>query len=249
MSKRKIVLVTGSTKGIGLEIASVFNENNHKVIVNGRNEISIKDEKILNEKGFDYIKCDFSNVRNVSRASDRLKKKYGKLDILICNVGGSTHAGIQLDTKNEWDRAFGQNFFTTINAINYFKNLLPMGKGKIICISSICGVEHIPGAPIAYSVSKAALNAFVREASVLLAQDGISINAVAPGHILFDGSVWDVKLKNNLSETKKFIQNEISQKKFGKKRDVADLVYWLSSDSSNYITGSIIKIDGGATRS
>jgi short-subunit dehydrogenase len=154
-----------------------------------------------------------------------------------------------MHSKHEWDLSFNKNLFSTINAINNFKKFFPKGSGKIICISSICGLEHIPGAPIAYSVSKAALNAYVREASVLLAEDGVTINAVAPGHILFDGSVWDVKLKKNNSATYKFMRSEISQKKFGKTRDVAELAYWLSLECSNYITGTLIKIDGGATRS
>jgi 3-oxoacyl-[acyl-carrier protein] reductase len=247
--KNKSVLVTGSTKGIGHEIATIFKQNNYKVVINGRNRLSIEDENKINKKGFDYLKCDFSITNEVSAASDLYKERYGELDVLICNVGGSTHSGMKLDFKSEWDNAFCKNFFSTINAINYFKNFFPKNTGKIICVSSICGLEHIPGAPITYSVSKAALNAFVREASVLLAQDGISINAVAPGHILFNGSVWDAKLKKDFLATNKFMRSEISQKKFGKTRDVAELVYWLSSDSSDYITGTIIKIDGGATRS
>tara|TARA_Y100000589_G_C26773856_1_gene474942 strand:- start:237 stop:614 length:378 start_codon:yes stop_codon:yes gene_type:complete len=117
--------------------------------------------------------------------------------------------------------------------------------GSIICISSICGLEVINGAPITYSVAKAALNAYVKGISRPLGKDGIRINAIAPGNILFEGSTWQHKLDDNPEIVEKMLKNNVTLNTFGRPIDIANLVLYLSSPISNFVTGSIFTLDGG----
>ncbi len=109
-------------------------------------------------------------------------------------------------------------------------------------------MEFIKGAPITYSVSKAALNAFVRFYSKHLGAKGVRLNAIAPGNILFKGSTWEKKLQKNKRMTLNQIDQEVSLKRFGTAEDIANLVNYLIKDNSKFINGSIIVADGGQIR-
>ena len=120
---------------------------------------------------------------------------------------------------------------------------------KILCISSICGKEYVKGAPVAYSVAKAALNNFVKFQSEILAERSIRINAIAPGNIIFKGSSWEKKIKNNKKKVEKFIDKNVPLKTFGTTEDVSNMSSFLLSEKSKFITGAVFVIDGGQTKS
>ena len=105
------------------------------------------------------------------------------------------------------------------------------------------------GAPVTYSSAKAALNAYIRGISVPLAENGIRINGVAPGNILFDGSVWERKIRENADEVNKTLRDNVPLNRLGSVDDVKNLALWLSSPLSSFSTGSIHVCDGGQTRS
>ena len=121
-------------------------------------------------------------------------------------------------------------------------------KKKIICISSVSGT-YVSAAPTTYAIAKAALNNFVRHASKLLTKENIVLNCVAPGNIYFKGGVWDKNLRKNKSYYKKYINSEVPEKRLGTPEEVAELVGYLCSDSSTFINGSVISIDGGQNKS
>ena len=127
----------------------------------------------------------------------------GGLDILICNAGSGNSVEPGKENLDEWLRVFNINFFSATNVIEIFEPFLKKSKGNIICISSTCGCEVIPNAPITYSVAKAALNSYVKSISRPLAENNININAIAPGNIIFEGSVWERKLKDKPLVVKK----------------------------------------------
>ena len=113
--------------------------------------------------------------------------------------------------------------------------------------SSICGVNAL-GAPIDYSVSKAALISFVKNQSKILAKNNIRINAVSPGNIYFKNGNWDHKIKKNKKEVINYIKNNVPLNKFGTTKNVSDIVMFLSSELSSFTTGANIIIDGGQTK-
>lgn len=143
---------------------------------------------------------------------------------------------------------FKKNFWSVVNIVKESQKFLIKSKGNIVCISSICGLEVISGAPATYSTAKSALNTYIKCMSHFFGKYGVRINGIAPGNILFKNSAWEKKLKNQKNKTRKFLNENVPLKKFGSTTNVADLTAYLVSKKSEFITGSIFTVDGGQTR-
>ena len=122
---------------------------------------------------------------------------------------------------------------------------LAKSRGNIICISSICGIEYVEGAPITYSVTKSALNSYVKMNSKILGAYGVRINAIAPGNILFKGSTWDKKIKKNKKKVINNLNLNVALKKFGIPENISNICLFLASKKSDFVTGSLWTADGG----
>ena len=246
--KGKKVFITGSSKGIGLEIARSFLEENCEVIINGRNRKNL----LLTKKKLIKVKIIIGDVtkKKISKnIAKKISKINGGIDILVCNVGSGL-VNKKLNTlEGDWEESFTKNFFSATNIIESFKNNIIKNKGVIVCISSICGNENIPGAPFSYSIAKSALNNYVKHLSKKFGKHKVRINAISPGNILHKGSVWQKKIKKNSKKIKKFLNEEVALKKLGKPEDIASLAVFLSSNKAKFITGSVIVVDGGQIRS
>ena len=237
MSNEQIVLVTGSSKGIGLSIARKFKKENWAVIQNSRNEIS-KDFLI----GDTCIFADVTKSDEVISLMKQIKDTYGHLDAIVCNVG----SGKNIDSSNSQER---WNYFIKVNlfsATNIVDHALPLlENSSVTVISSICGNSAINGAPVEYSTAKAALNQYVKVMAKKYAEKEIRFNAVSPGNVIFDGSQWEEKLKSDEKNTNDYIKKNVPMGKFIEPQDVAEMVYYLSSNNNRYITGQNFIIDGG----
>lgn len=246
MIKERVVFVTGSTKGIGLSIAKKFLSKGCFVILNSRNEDD-KNEIINNLGGdkVDYIPGDLTNKFISNELISEIRSKYKKLDVLVCNVGKSNS---ESQRSELWEEMFMSNFYSATNVIESATDSLERSKGSVVCISSICGIEEIPGAPIEYSVAKAALNSYVKLSSKKLGRKGIRINAVAPGNIIFKNSVWDLKMRENSNSVEQMLNNEVPLNRLGNPDEISNLVAWLASDEASFVTGSVMVADGGQTR-
>jgi 3-oxoacyl-[acyl-carrier protein] reductase len=117
--------------------------------------------------------------------------------------------------------------------------------GNVVAISSICGSYQVNGVPVEYSVSKAALNMFIKSMALKYGKSGVRFNAVSPGNVMFNGSTWHTKLKNNEAEVNKFIIDNVPMGVFVESEDVAEAVLFLASNKSRFTTGAIINVDGG----
>jgi len=242
----KIALVTGSSRGIGKSVADLLYEEGCKVILNSRHSASLKIASKTLE--CNYFVADVTNPKECKVLVNDIIKKYGRLDILICNVGSGKSVLPGSETNLEWKKMLDLNFFSAINIINASKNYLKKSQGSIICISSIAGLETT-GAPITYSVSKSALISYVKRTSKPFAKEGIRINCVSPGNIFFKGSTWEEKLKTNKKEVKKMLNSKVALNRFGTPEEVSNLVVFLASSKSSFITGSNFIIDGGQLNS
>ena len=238
--KKKNVLVTGSSRGIGLEIGKTFLQNDCNVIFTGRNK-----KKLVYKNSY-FFKCDLTDETNINELFDFTNKIFNKkLDILVCNLGGGNYKPSISFSKNKWLEIYNLNFFSTVLTIQRFLELLENSNSpSITCISSICGNASI-GCPIPYSTAKASLNHYVQNLSKQIANKNIRINSISPGNILFKGSTWEKKISKNSNNVSSYIKNNVPLNKIGEPKDISEMVLYLSSDSSKFITGSNIIIDGG----
>ena len=172
----------------------------------------------------------------------------GGLDLLICNAGGGKSVLPGKESLNEWKRVFELNLWTATNAVEFSTPFLEKSKGVIVCVSSICGIQVIDGAPVTYSSAKAALNAFVKGISRPLSKKGIRINAIAPGNINFEGSTWEEKKESDPDKVKSMLDKEVPLNRFGTPKDITNLINFLSSPEADFITGCIYELDGGQTK-
>jgi len=247
--QNKIALVTGSSQGIGLAIANSLHDEGVNLILNGRDQAKLKAAaKKIGDK-VKYVAADVTDPQQCQKLINHIKTKWKKVDILVCNVGDGTSVKPGDETIEEWQRMMQINLMSTTNMIEAAKNLLVASKGSIVCVSSICGHEVIPGAPITYSALKAALNVYVKGVARPLGEKGVRINAVSPGNILFKGSVWERKLSENEMGVKEMLSKEVSLKRLGKAEEIADFVTFLVSPKAAFATGSVYVIDGGQVKS
>lgn len=242
----KKVLITGSSKGIGLGLSKSFLKEGCSVVINGSSDKNLtKAIKILPKNNVFGICKDVTTQKGAEATLKFTINKLSKIDILICNLGSGATKDKSPNNFNEWQQMFDINFWSSVIIIEKSLKLLSKTRGKIICISSICANKNIKNAPISYSVAKAALNKYASFRSAELAKLGIRLNIISPGNILFKGSSWEKKLKNNFNKTKKLINTEVPMQRFGNIDEISNLALFLASDKSNFITGSNIIIDGG----
>ena len=242
----KNALITGSSRGIGKCISTYLKNEGCNISLNSRYRNPKKNIKSETDESF-FIEGDVSDPKEAKRIVREFISNFKSLDILICNVGSGQSLPPGEETYEEWQRIMKQNLYSATNIISESRKYLAKNKGSIICISSICGVETIDGAPATYSAAKAALNSYIKSVSRPFANEGIRINGVAPGNILFPGSSWEKKIELNPDKVNKLINSKVPLKKFGTPDDVAILVCYLSSRLSKFVTGSIFKVDGGQT--
>ena len=243
----KKVLVTGSSSGIGLGIAQALSDEGCIVALNGRNEKSLALASTNLPRSIGVV-GDFTSTIDANHVVKEVVNKFDRLDILVCNVGSGRSVLPGNENIDEWNRMLSLNFLSTTNAVEAAKNYLSTSKGVIICVSSICGIEVIPKAPITYSVAKAALNAYVKGMARPLGKSGIRICAIAPGNILFKESVWASKIKDEELEVQKMLNENVSLGRLGEIQDIANIVKYLASNNAKFITGNIWVVDGGQVR-
>jgi short-subunit dehydrogenase len=240
----KIALVTGSSKGIGLAIVQTLHAEGCRVALNGRNaaELAAATAKLAGSIG---VVGDVTQPAEAQQIIAEVLSAFGQLDILVCNVGSGRSVPPGNETADEWQRVFAMNLWSTTNSVEAARDALISSKGVVVCISSICGLEVIPGAPITYSAAKAALHAYVRAIARPLGQQGVRINAVASGNILFDGSIWSRKLAEDASTVQAMLAKDVALGSLGTSADVANLVAYLASPRSSFASGSVWTLDGG----
>ena len=243
----KKAFVTGSSRGIGRAIAATLHAEGCQVIMNGRSADALA-QALTGLPGADFVVGDVTRPEDARRLVNEAVDKLGRLDILVCNVGSGRSVSPGDESYEEWQRVFGLNLWSATNVIEAARPALAAARGAIVCVSSICGSEVIPGAPITYSVAKAALNAYVRGIARPLGKFGVRINAVAPGNILFEGSVWSRKLTEDAAAVQAMLDREVALAGLGEPQSVADVVAYLASPRASFVSGSVWTVDGGQVR-
>jgi 3-oxoacyl-[acyl-carrier protein] reductase len=190
--------------------------------------------------------CDAADAAAMQAAVAGITGQSGGIDILICNAGSGASVPPGSETEAEWRRVLDINLFSALNTIAAARPHMRKG-GAIVCISSIAGLAAL-GAPVAYSVAKAALNAAVKGLARPLAAEGLRVNAVAPGNVLFPGGTWDRRLTEDRGLVEAMLAREVALGRLGTPDEIAALAVFLASPRASFITGTIQVADGGQLR-
>lgn len=244
----KVAFITGSSRGIGRAIAEALYAEGCKVALNGRNPKDLESAASAMPGAISLL-ADVTSQDDAKRVLSDVVRNFGRLDILVCNVGSGRSVPPGEETLDEWQRVFALNLWSTTNCVEASRNILARSNGVIVCVSSICGIEVIPGAPVTYSAAKAALHAYVRGIARPLGKQGVRINAVAPGNILFDGSVWSRKLIKEKPAVQAMLDKDVALARLGTPEEIASLVTYLASAQSGFATGGVWTLDGGQIHS
>lgn len=239
----KVALITGATRGIGRQIAITLSKEGYHIALNYRRENeeleSVKKEIEENQVECFPVKGDVSNFEDCEELVKQVVDKFGKIDILVNNAGITKDMLLMRMKKEDFEQVIDVNlvgtFNVTKNVINY---MLKARSGRIINISSVVGVSGNAG-QTNYAASKAGMIGFTKSLAKEVASRGILVNAVAPGFI--ETSMTEV-LKDDVKEE---IAKSIPLKRMGSSQDVANVVKFLASEDSSYITGQVIHVDGG----
>lgn len=240
--ENKMALITGGGRGIGRAIALALAKEGADIVACDINLESLKEVASEIEKlgrRVLILKADVSKVREVDEMVKKALDKFTKIDILVNNAGITRDNLILRMSEEEWDQVLGINLKGAFNCLKAVAR--PMMKqrwGRIINIASVVGIMGNPG-QANYAASKAGIIGLTKSAAKELASRGINVNAIAPGFIK---TVMTEALSD---EVKERLTSQIPLKRLGEVVDVANLVVFLASDDASYITGEVIKVDGG----
>ena len=236
----KIALVTGASRGIGRAIAIELAKEGASIVINYSKdhdgaEKTLEEIKRVNGYGV-LIKEDISSYENTKIMVDEIISTMGKIDILVNNAGISK-IGLFMDSdKENIDHIMNVNLLGPIYLTKHV--MIPRKSGNIVNISSMWG-ETGASCEVLYSATKGGINLFTRSLAKELAPSNIRVNAIAPG-------VIDTPMNSFLTENEKSeLEEEIPLGRFGKPEEVGRLTAFLCSDDSSYITGQVIRTDGG----
>ena len=238
----KTALITGASSGIGKETALTFARNGANLILISRNEEKLKKlSKDLEEFNVlvDYYVIDITNAELLKNLFSQLKKSKVIIDIVINNAGIMEDSVLQMVKTESIKRTFDTNVFALIDVSKRASRLMIRNKkGSIINLSSIIGSNGSKGQSI-YSASKAAVIGFTKSLSKELGPLNIRVNSIAPGFIMtgMTEGITDCVIQENLKS--------ISMGRLGSTKDVANVILFLASDLSEYVTGQVIGVDGG----
>lgn len=235
----EVALITGSSRGIGLEIAKHLAKEGYQVILNGRSEIK---EEVLNE--FEnapvpvaQVTGDVSDFDGAKTIIDQVLADFGKIDVLINNAGITRDGLIMRMKEEDYDAVLATNLKGTFNMCRHITQpMLKQRSGTIINMSSVVGLMGNAG-QTNYAASKAGMIGLTKALARELASRHITVNAIAPGYV-------ETEMTDVLSDkVKDAMLNQIPLKRFGQAKEIAQTVDFLINNK--YMTGQVIEVNGG----
>src|SRR4030043_1317872 len=239
-----VAIVTGGTKGIGRAISLLFAEEGAKVVANFSKDVEAA-ENLMNEAkskrlSLGLFKADVTQFEQVKEMIEETFAQYGKIDILVNNVGLVRDNFLMLMSDEDWESLLRTNLTSLFHCCRIvIRKMIPQRRGKIINISSISGIIGTPG-QVNYAATKGGMISFTKSLARELGSFNIHVNAVAPG--LIESEVVSKMPKEKVEA----ILKSSSLGRVGKPEEVARAVLFLASEESDYITGQTIGVDGGS---
>ena len=236
----KTVLITGASRGIGASTAKIFAQNNYNIIINYKsNEIcanKLKNELEKYNVKVMLCKCDISNEESVKKMFSNIKDKFENIDVIVNNAGIAIDQILEDNTSKEFNEVLNTNLTGPFLIMKYGSKL--MNKGSIINVASTNGIDTEYIESVDYDASKAGIISLTRNFANILSPN-IRVNAVAPGWVNTD-------MNKELDE--EFIKKEskkILLERFAEADEIANVIYFLSTEEASYINKTVIRVDGG----
>ena len=250
----KVAIVTGASRGLGLASAMALAAEGCRVAVCARGEVKLAEagaalravagaeDRIL------PVVADVSSAAGVDEVVRRTVETFGRLDILVNNVGLARGSTIVDTTDAEWQEALDQTLFPAIRMSRQsIPHMRKRGGGSIVMIASIWGRES--GGRMTYNAVKAAEISLAKSMAQQLARDNIRVNSVAPGSILFPGGSWHKRQQDDPQGIADFVMRELPFGRFGRAEEVGNVVAFLVSSKASWISGASLPVDGCQGRS
>ena len=250
----RVAIITGSSRGLGLASATALLNEGCRVTICARQEGPLLEaarslsalaggsEAVL------PVKADVSTPGGIEQVVSQAVERFGGLDILVNNVGLARGSSIVDTSDDEWREAMDQTLFPAIRASRLaVPHMRKRGGGAIIMIASIWGRES--GGRMTYNAVKAAEISLAKSMAQQLARDGIRVNSVAPGSILFPGGSWHRRQQDDPEGIADFVRRELPFGRFGRADEVGSVVAFLASARASWISGASVTVDGCQSRS
>ena len=228
----RVALVCGGTRGIGRAVATLLDHEGARVAINARKDAPYP--------------ADVSVPEQATALVERVAKDFGRLDILFCNAGGPPSAPFDKQPAAAWQEAINLNLLSTVHLARAAVPIMRRAKwGRIVCLVSIAAKQPLPGL-ILSTTARAGVLGFAKALSDEVAKDGITVNSICPGFIATE------RLDELAKARPQMIQQRIAETpvgRIGTPEELAAAVVFLASESASYITGAVLQVDGGFTRS
>jgi 3-oxoacyl-[acyl-carrier protein] reductase len=251
--KDRVAIVTGSSRGIGLASATALVQEGCRVAMCARGATRLTEAaaELADLAGGDRVlavPADLSTADGVEAVVSQTVQRFGRLDILVNNIGLARGSTIADTSDAEWQEALDQTLFPAIRASRLaVPHMRRQGGGAIVMIASIWGRES--GGRMTYNAVKAAEISLAKSMAQQLARDNIRVNSVAPGSILFPGGSWHRRQREDPDGIADFVMRELPFGRFGRAEEVGQVVAFLVSTRASWISGASLPVDGCQSRS
>ena len=248
--KGKVAIITGSSRGLGFASAKSLAAEGCRVCLcaRGAETLHAAAEELRATADVIAIAADLSAADGAEKVVRAAMDAFGGVDVLVNNVATAKGSDIVATADAEWQEAFDQTLYPAIRMSRLVvPHMRARGGGSIVMIASIWGRES--GGRMVYNAVKAAEISLAKAMAQQLAKDGIRVNSVAPGSILFPGGSWDKRQKADPAGIAEFVRTELPFGRFGRAEEVGDVVAFLASPRASWISGASITVDGCQSRS
>ena len=248
----KAAVVTGGSRGLGLAAAQALIAEGANVMVcaRGAEQLQKAVEQLrasaVNGARAEGVAADVSTEAGVASVIDAAVTRFGRLDVLVNNVGAAKGADLEGTSDAEWQAAFDQTLFPAIRASRLAAPHLRKHGGAIVIVSSIFGRES--GGRMTYNAVKAAEISLTKSLAQQLAKDQIRVVSVAPGSILFEGGSWWKRQQDDPTGIAEFIARELPFGRFGRPAEVGATIAFLASPKASWVSGTTVVVDGCQSR-
>ncbi len=246
--KKKNIIITGSTKGLGKELAIEFDKQGANIILIGRSKDLLNQlkKKLNNSKNHLFLNGDMLYKNILNRNFKKINKKFNKIDIIIHCIGGSFGINNPLSSWKNFEMSLRGNLGLAIEINNFFiPKMIKKKNGNIIHVGSV--VAHEANASVPYVTSKASVSAYVRVMGNYLANYGVILSGILPGGFYGDQNAMARLKLYKPDEYKKFLRS-LPEKKMPVAKNYIDIIKLLSSNKSKIFSGSLIYLDQGQSK-